>query len=255
MGRGAREGRPGYFQSSGALRTAGLGGRGAAPGTRRPPRPRTPGPAARPGRAAPHNNGEPGPGRPPPPGRPARPRGPGLAGGPTTTARSRTAGGRRAAGGRPGPGLAAVSQPPPRQSPAGPRRRAASILAPDRRPGPGPARPAPPRRPGPPGLVPRARLGRAMAVGRRSGAEAAGWRRIARLRRGCSLARSLPPGLARRSLARWSLGACVSPLASLSRSAPRPPPAAAPASSGLLLPPPPAAAPRPAQRPLRRHPA
>lgn len=31
-----------------------------------------------------------------------------------------------------------------------------------------------------PGLVPRARLGRAMAVGRRSGAEAAGWRRIAK---------------------------------------------------------------------------
>ena len=217
MGRGAREGRP--YTSRAARRRTTMA---------------SPGPAARRPQAAP-----PGPAAPAWPGGPQR----------------RRARGRRAAGGRPGPGLAAVSQPPPRQSPAGPRRRAASILAPDRRPGPGPARPAPPRRPGPPGLVPRARLGRAMAVGRRSGAEAAGWRRIARRRRGCSLARSLPPSRARSSLARWSLGACVSPLASLSRSAPRPPPAAAPASSGLLLPPPPAAAPRPAQRPLRRHPA
>lgn len=53
-----------------------------------------------------------------------------------------------------------------------------------------------------PGLVPRARLGLAMAIGRRSGGGMAADCEAAARLLARSLARSLPPGLARRSLAR-----------------------------------------------------
>lgn len=225
-----------------------------APGPRRAPARPPPGrldPAARAEAARRrHNNGErsgppaPGPAPQPSPGRPANG---GSAG--------RAAPGALADKGRPGPGLAAVSQR--RRDKAGPRRLGASILAP-RPPLPPPA---PRPRPGPTwsgsaGDTGPSDGGRA-AVGRGGGGMAADCEAAARL-----LARSLPPSLpARSSLARRSLAGASepvsrrSPLASLSRAAPRPPPAAAPASSGLLPPPPPpAAAPPPAQRPLPRLP-
>ena len=204
MGPGGRKPAP-TLPTAEALAAAGMWGGKAtpgAPGTRAPrrPLPRRPPAALRPGPAPGCGGGRgcgPGGGSGPTPQSaepkprgaattmaswppaaprrpPARPRGPTAAarGGPSPALADK---------GRPGPG-AAVSQPPPRQSRPG---RAASILAPRPPPPPPPPGPAPPQAPSPPGLIPRARLGRAMAVGLRLGAEAAGWRRIARRRRGC----------------------------------------------------------------------
>ena len=164
---------------------------------------------------------------------PARPRGPTAAarGGPSP----RDRGQRSARPERRCQSAATERQKPARAAPP-PSFSAAPAAA-----APTPRRPRPPGAPGPPGVVPRAQLGRAMAIGRRSsGGMAADCEAAARL-----LARSLPPSLppsrlARRSLARWSLGACVSPLASLQLSAPRPPACRRP----RLRPPPPASSSR-----------
>lgn len=181
---------------------------------------------------------------------PARPRGPTAAarGGPSP----RDRGQRSARPERRCQSAATERQKPARAAPP-PSFSAAPAAA-----APTPRRPRPPGAPGPPGVVPRAQLGRAMAIGRRSsGGMAADCEAAARL-----LARSLAPSLPPGSLVARSLAGASEPVSRrsppFSSRLPAPPPAVAPASARLLLTPPqppppqPAAAPQPAQRPLPR---